>query len=199
MLLRPACRGVTNALEPDCGVGHPSRAKSRDGRCACRECHPPGSGPARRDPGDRSRPVRLGTWTIDVRDYAMMPPRAAATGLPRCDQRVRFQPADHALLAALLRAHSPGPHNVITLAAHAPRHPRLARIRRLLQRPPSTSGDGQCPATGAAARADHRPGRTHPASHRPPRPPRRTPTRVRTCRLTSPDVILGRYRVKSPH
>jgi hypothetical protein len=53
------------------------------------------------------------------------------------------------------------------------------------------------PTPRTPARTDHQPGPAHPATRPPPRPSRQPTSRIRTCRMTSTDVILGKYSVVS--
>jgi putative transposase len=97
----------------------------------------------------------------------------------------------HGTLGADLPARAPGPHPDLEPAASAS---RVARVRTLLQRTPAPSGHREFPPAAPLARADHRSAADHPPRCTTTRPPRRNPPRVRTCRMTCTDEVLGKDR-----
>src|SRR3569833_1520093 len=74
---------------------------------------------------------------------------------------------------------------------------RSARIRSLLQPPPAPPRHRERPPAAPTTATDHRPRPNRPPERTPPTTPVRNPQRVRSCRLTCTDEIIGKDTVKA--
>ena len=72
-----------------------------------------------------------------------------------------------------------------------------ARIRSLLQPPPAPPRHRERPPAASTTAADHRPRPNRPPERTTTPTPGRNPQRVRTCRLTCTDEIVGKDNVQT--
>jgi hypothetical protein len=141
---------------------------------------------------DTGRQVKYLIRDRDGKYPALFDQVLADAGIGVVFSGVRIPPheLDHGTVDPSLSPGTPRPDTDLEPCASAP---CPARVRTPPQPTPASPRYRERPPATAVARSDHRTCHADPAQRPPTRPTRRAPPRIRSCRLTSMDGVLGTH------